>query len=75
MQHIADAAAALAAGRISADSLVDAALDRIADPCGEGKRAFTAVHADAARAAGPRHGRAAPCRPRAEPLGRHPHHA
>ncbi|WP_431271985.1 hypothetical protein [Dankookia sp. P2] len=50
MQHIADAAAALAAGRISAASLVDAALDRIADPSGEGRRAFTAVHADAARA-------------------------
>ena len=50
MQHIADAAAALAAGRISAVSLVDAALDRIADPSGEGKRAFTAVHAEAARA-------------------------
>lgn len=50
MQHIADAAAALATGRISAASLVDAALDRIADPSGEGKRAFTAVHAAAARA-------------------------
>ncbi len=50
MQHIADAAAALAAGRISAASLVDAALDRIADPAGEGARAFTAVHAEAARA-------------------------
>ena len=50
MQHIADAAAALATGRISAASLVDAALDRIADPSGEGKRAFTAVHAEAARA-------------------------
>ena len=50
MQHLADAAAALAAGRISAASLVDAALDRIADPAGEGKRAFTAVHAEAARA-------------------------
>ena len=50
MQHIADAAAALAAGRISAASLVDAALDRITDPAGEGKRAFTAVHAEAARA-------------------------
>jgi aspartyl-tRNA(Asn)/glutamyl-tRNA(Gln) amidotransferase subunit A len=50
MQHIADAAAALEKGRISAISLVDAALVRIADPAGEGKRAFTAVHADAARA-------------------------
>jgi aspartyl-tRNA(Asn)/glutamyl-tRNA(Gln) amidotransferase subunit A len=50
MQHIADAAAALASGRISAEALVDAALDRVADPAGEGKRAFTAVHAAAARA-------------------------
>ncbi|MDO9709215.1 amidase [Paracraurococcus lichenis] len=50
MQHIADAAAALATGRISAASLVDAALDRIADPGGEGARAFTTVHAEAARA-------------------------
>src|ERR671927_450789 len=37
MQHIADAAAALATGRISAASLVDAALDRIADPGGSGR--------------------------------------
>ena len=50
MQHIADAAAALAKGRISAEALVDAALDRIADPSGEGKRAFITVHATAARA-------------------------
>jgi aspartyl-tRNA(Asn)/glutamyl-tRNA(Gln) amidotransferase subunit A len=50
MLHIADAAAALAMGRISAAALVDAALDRIADPGGEGARAFTAVHASAARA-------------------------
>ena len=49
MQHIADAAAALAAGRISASALVDAALDRIADPAGEGARAFIAVHAESAR--------------------------
>ncbi len=51
MQTIADAAAALASGRISAASLVEAALDRIADPGGEGRRAFVAVHAEAARAA------------------------
>lgn len=50
MQHIAAAAAALASGRISSASLVEAALDRIADPAGEGSRAFTAVHAEAARA-------------------------
>jgi len=50
MQHIADAAAALASGRTTAAELVEAALDRIADPAGEGRRAFTAVHAEAARA-------------------------
>jgi aspartyl-tRNA(Asn)/glutamyl-tRNA(Gln) amidotransferase subunit A len=50
MQHIADAAAALAAGRTSAEALVDAALARIADPNGEGARTFTAVHDHAARA-------------------------
>jgi aspartyl-tRNA(Asn)/glutamyl-tRNA(Gln) amidotransferase subunit A len=51
MKTIADAAAALAQGRISARSLVDAALERIADPGGEGSRAFVAVHAGAARVA------------------------
>jgi len=50
MEHIADAAAALAKGRISALELVDAALARAQDPAGEGKRVFTAIHADAARA-------------------------
>lgn len=50
MQHIADAAAALAASRTSAEALVDAALSRIADPAGQGARAFTAVHDGAARA-------------------------
>jgi aspartyl-tRNA(Asn)/glutamyl-tRNA(Gln) amidotransferase subunit A len=51
MKTFADAAAALAQGRISARSLVDAALERIADPAGEGSRAFVAVHATAARVA------------------------
>jgi aspartyl-tRNA(Asn)/glutamyl-tRNA(Gln) amidotransferase subunit A len=51
MKTIADAAAALVDFRVSARALVDAALDRIADPGGEGKRAFVAVHANAARAA------------------------
>ncbi|WP_135467271.1 amidase [Crenalkalicoccus roseus] len=50
MQHIADAAAALDAGRLSATALVEAALERIADPAGEGGRAFIAVHAESARA-------------------------
>ncbi len=49
MQHIADAAAALEHGRISASALVEAALDRIADPAGEGARAFVSVHAESAR--------------------------
>lgn len=49
MQHISDAAAALELGRTSASALVDAALDRIADPAGEGARTFTAVHAESAR--------------------------
>jgi aspartyl-tRNA(Asn)/glutamyl-tRNA(Gln) amidotransferase subunit A len=49
MQTIAEAAAALDAGRTSAIDLVDQALARIADPAGEGARAFIAVHADSAR--------------------------
>ena len=49
MQHIADAAAALATGRTSASALVDAALDRIADPASEGARTFLTVHAESAR--------------------------
>ena len=48
---LAEAAAALAEGRTTAAALVDAALVRIADPAGEGARAFVAVHAHAARAA------------------------
>ncbi|MFN9092855.1 MAG: amidase family protein, partial [Alphaproteobacteria bacterium] len=47
---VIEAAAALAAGRTSAVALVDAALARIADPAGEGSRAFMMVHGDAARA-------------------------
>jgi len=50
MDTIADAAAALAAGRPSALALVDAALARATDPAGEGARTFIALHADAARA-------------------------
>ena len=51
MNTIADAAAALAEGKLSARSLVEGALERIADPAGEGARAFVAVHASAACAA------------------------
>lgn len=47
---IAAAAADLAAGRGTAVALVEAALARIADPAGEGSRAFVAVHAEAALA-------------------------
>ncbi|HEY4253416.1 MAG TPA: amidase [Roseomonas sp.] len=47
---IAAAARALAEGHTSAEALTDEALARIADPAGEGKRAFIAVHADSARA-------------------------
>jgi aspartyl-tRNA(Asn)/glutamyl-tRNA(Gln) amidotransferase subunit A len=50
MDTIADAAAALAAGRTSALALVEAALARAEDPAGEGRRTFTALHAETARA-------------------------
>jgi aspartyl-tRNA(Asn)/glutamyl-tRNA(Gln) amidotransferase subunit A len=50
-QTIAQAASALAAGRVTAGHLVEQALDRIADPAGEGARAFVAVQAEQARAA------------------------
>jgi aspartyl-tRNA(Asn)/glutamyl-tRNA(Gln) amidotransferase subunit A len=46
-RHAAD----LAAGRTTSRTLVEDALARIADPAGEGKRAFVTVYADAARAA------------------------
>jgi len=42
-------AAGLAAGTTSSRHLVEAALERIADPSGEGARAFTQVDADIAR--------------------------
>ncbi len=50
MKTIAEAAAALAAGHTTAAALTEAALARIADPAGEGSRAFMTVHADTARA-------------------------
>lgn len=46
---IAQAAEALATGRTSSSALVEDALARIADPAGEGARAFIAVQAEAAR--------------------------
>jgi aspartyl-tRNA(Asn)/glutamyl-tRNA(Gln) amidotransferase subunit A len=48
---LAKLAADLAAGRTTSRALVEAALERIADPAGEGKRAFVKVYADGARAA------------------------
>jgi aspartyl-tRNA(Asn)/glutamyl-tRNA(Gln) amidotransferase subunit A len=47
---IAEAAADLASGRASSVALVEESLARIADPAGEGARAFVAVQADEARA-------------------------
>ncbi|MGK7863764.1 amidase [Falsiroseomonas sp. E2-1-a4] len=47
---LAEAAADLAAGRTTAAALTEAALERIADPAGEGGRAFLVVQAEAARA-------------------------
>jgi aspartyl-tRNA(Asn)/glutamyl-tRNA(Gln) amidotransferase subunit A len=44
-------AADLASGKTTSRELVDTALARIADPAGEGARAFIKVYADAARAA------------------------
>ncbi len=50
MQSIAELARALDAGTTTSRALVEDSLARIADPGGEGARAFTAVHAAAARA-------------------------
>ena len=48
---LAKLAADLAVGRTTSRALVEAALERIADPAGEGKRAFVKVYADHARSA------------------------
>ncbi len=50
MLTLAQAAADLASGRMTARALIDQCLERIADPHGEGGRAFIAVHAEQARA-------------------------
>ena len=47
---VAALAAELAAGRTTSRKLIEEALARIADPSGEGSRAFLKVYADAARA-------------------------
>ncbi len=49
MQTLTQAATALADGRTTARALTEACLERIADPAGEGARAFVAVHAEQAR--------------------------
>ena len=51
LKSIASQMEALSAGRASSQALTEEALDRIADPAGEGARAFTRVYADQARAA------------------------
>lgn len=48
---LAQLAADLAAGRTTSRALVEASLARIADPAGEGKRAFLKVYGESARAA------------------------
>ena len=50
MQTLPDLAAALASGRTTSRALVEECLARIADPAGEGARAFVTVAAEAARA-------------------------
>ena len=50
MWTVAQLGADLAAGRTSSRELVEQALARIADPAGEGARAFLQVHAERARA-------------------------
>ncbi|WP_086652895.1 amidase [Acetobacter malorum] len=50
-QSLLSMAEALAGGRLRSRDLVEQALDRIANPQGEGARTFVAVHAEAARAA------------------------
>lgn len=54
---LAQLAADLAAGRTTSRALVDTALDRIADPSGQGAVVFTEVDADNARAAADAHDR------------------
>ena len=50
MRTLSDVSAALATGRVTSRQLVEECLARIADPGGEGGRAFVKVHAAAARA-------------------------
>ena len=50
MWTVAQLAADLDKGRTTSRELVEQALARIADPAGEGKRAFLKVYTDSARA-------------------------
>ncbi|MDY6947030.1 MAG: amidase [Pseudomonadota bacterium] len=50
MKTVNELAQALGSGKVRARTLVDAALERIADPNGEGARAFISVAAQSARA-------------------------
>ena len=50
MQTIEQCAEGLAAGTMTSRALVEACLARIAEPDGEGSRAFIKVHAEQARA-------------------------
>lgn len=50
MWTVAQLSADLAAGRTSSRALLEEALARIADPAGEGARAFLKVYGEAARA-------------------------
>ena len=50
MQTLTDAAAALDAGKTTSRQLIEACLERIGDPAGEGARAFVTVYAEQARA-------------------------
>lgn len=50
MRTIEDHVQALEAGRVTAREIVETCLARIADPAGEGARAFIKIHADQARA-------------------------
>src|SRR5271156_1407241 len=51
MRAIENLAQSLASGQITSRALVEEALERIADPAGEGARVFIKVHAEQARAA------------------------
>jgi len=54
---LAQLAADLAAGRVTSRTLVESALERIADPAGQGSTVFVHVDADSARAAADAHDR------------------